>query len=77
EEVLAAEARGATFEEILKLVAGGKGRLAYDVGDPEIAPIPCGQVAGLINESKPLRRVIEDMIAEAETLLKRLNGLAV
>lgn len=73
ESVLEAESRGASFEEIIKLVAGGKGRLAYDTGDDEISPIACGQVVGLIDNIKSVKEVIDDIINEAEHLLTRLN----
>ena len=77
DECLAIEAEGAGFEEIIKTVAGGKGQIAYDSGDPDGAPIACGQIAGLIDEIKPVQQVIEDMITEAGALLDRLNGLVV
>ncbi len=76
EECLALEQQGAGFEEIINTVAGGKGRLAYDGGDPDAAPIACGQIAGLIDEIKSIRQVIDDIISEAGRLLDRLNGLA-
>ena len=77
DECLAIEARGCTLEDILKVVAGGKGKVAYDVGDPEISPIACGQVAGLVREIKPVRKIIQDMVREAEGLLERLNRMIV
>ena len=77
EECLAIEAEGADFERIIKTVAGGRGQIAYDSGDPDGAPISCGQIAGLIEEIKPVQRVIEDILSEADELLARLNGLAV
>jgi len=77
DECLAIEAAGAGFEDIIKTVAGGKGQIAYDAGDPDGAPIACGQIAGLIDEIKTVRQVIEDILSEAEILLERLNGLAV
>lgn len=76
DECLAVEARGTTLEEILTIVAGGKGKLAYDHGDPESAPIACGQVAGLIDEVKPVKKIIDEMISEADQLLDRLNKMA-
>jgi nitronate monooxygenase len=76
-QVLAVEARGTTLAEILGLVAGGKGKEAYQTGDPETAPIACGQVAGLVSEVKSAARLVEDIITEAEGLLQRLNGLVV
>jgi NADH:quinone reductase (non-electrogenic) len=77
DECLAIESKGASFEEIIKTVSGGKGQIAYNTGDPDSAPIACGQVAGLIDEIKSVRQVIEDILTEADDLLKRLNGLVV
>ena len=75
DECLALEAQNATFEEIINTVAGGKGKLAYDSGDPEISPISCGQVVGAINEIKTARAVIEEIVSEAQELLSRLNQM--
>jgi len=76
EEVMAMEERGTTLEEILVKVAGGKGKKAYEIGDPEMSPIPCGQIAGLIDSVQPVKEVIHGMVAEAEALRGRLNGMA-
>jgi nitronate monooxygenase len=75
EEVLALEARGATLEEIIQKVSGGRGKIAYEIGDPEMSPIPCGQIAGLINEIKSVKEVIDDIISEATLILNRLNSM--
>ncbi len=77
EECLMIEEQGASFEEIIKTVAGGRGQIAYDSGDPDAAPIACGQIAGLIDNIKSVKEVIDDIISEAEELLGRLNRLAV
>jgi nitronate monooxygenase len=77
DECLAIEAEGADFEQIIKTVAGGKGQIAYDSGDPDGAPIACGQIAGLIDEIKTVRQVIDNILTEADGLLDRLNGLVV
>ena len=71
------EEQGASFEEIIKTVAGGKGQVAYDTGDPDAAPIACGQIAGLIDNIKSVREVVDDIISEADALHERLNGLRV
>ena len=76
DEVLQAESHGATLDEIISLVIGGKGKFSYETGDPEIAPIACGQVAGLVSEIKPVARLIEDIVCQAGELLDRLNGIA-
>lgn len=77
DECLMIEEQGASFEEIIKTVAGGKGQIAYDSGDPDAAPIACGQIAGLIDSIKSVKEVIEDIISEADMLVERLNGLMV
>ncbi len=76
EECLAIEAEGADFERIIHTVAGGKGQVAYDTGDPDGAPIACGQIAGCIDEIKSVKQVIDDILSEADQLLGRLNALA-
>ncbi len=75
DECLALEAQNASFEEIIHTVAGGKGKLAYDSGDPEISPISCGQVVGSINEIKTVKGVVDGIVAEAGQLLDRLNQM--
>jgi len=77
DECLAIEADGADFDQIINTVAGGKGQVAYDSGDPDGAPIACGQIAGLIDEIKSVQQVIEDILSEAEQLMGRLDGIAV
>lgn len=76
DECLMIEERGGSFEEIIKTVAGGKGQVAYNSGDPDGAPISCGQIAGLIDTIKPVRQIIDDIVAEAQRLLQRLNAIA-
>lgn len=75
EEVLEIEGKGATLAEILAKVSGGKGKIAYDTGDPEMSPIACGQIVGMIRELKSVREVIEGILSEAEGLLGRLNEM--
>ena len=75
-DVMAMEAEGTTLEAILEKVAGGGQQFSYETGEAEKSPIVCGQVVGLIDEIKPVKSVIEDIISEAELLLERLNRLA-
>ncbi len=76
-EILAIEERGGTLEEVVIAASGKRGKLAYDVGDPEIAAIGCGQSVGLLDKMKTVREVVEDIITEAGELLDRLNRLTV
>ena len=77
DECLAIEEKGAGLEEIINTVAGGKGQVAYYTGDPDAAPIACGQIAGLISEIKTVKEVIDSITSEASELLDRLNSLKV
>jgi len=76
EECLLIESEGADFEKIIQTVGGGKGQIAYRDGRVDAAPISCGQVAGLIDEIRPVQAIIDGIIAEADQLLGRLNQLA-
>ena len=73
DECLALEEKNASFEEIITAVAGGKGKLAYDSGDTEVSPIACGQIVGAIKEVKTVQQLIDDIVNEADALMKRLN----
>ena len=75
DECLMIEESGASFEEIIKAVAGGKGQVAYQEGDPDSAPISCGQIAGLIDEVKSVKDVMDQIISEANELMNRLNTI--
>ncbi|MCG6909604.1 MAG: nitronate monooxygenase [Deltaproteobacteria bacterium] len=75
DECLALEEKEASFEEIINAVAGGKGKLAYDCGDSDISPIACGQIVGAIDRVKTAKEVIDDIVEEAGTLMKRLNAM--
>jgi nitronate monooxygenase len=77
EEVLAMEEKGVTLGEIITKVAGHTGKQAYEIGDPDLSPIPSGQICGLINEIKPVRRIVESIIEEAMELKERLDAVMV
>ena len=76
DECLLIEESGGSFEEIIDTVAGGKGQVAYHSGDPDGAPIACGQIAGLIDEIKTADQIINDILSDAEMHLERLNKIA-
>jgi nitronate monooxygenase len=75
EETLALEQRGATLDELLKVVSGQMGQKALREGDTHGAIIPCGQCVGLIQEIKSAREVIEEMIHGAGEILEKLNHM--
>ncbi|MBW1681469.1 MAG: nitronate monooxygenase [Deltaproteobacteria bacterium] len=77
DDVQALEARGASLEQIIDAVRGGRKSTGYEGVEPKKALLPCGQSIGLIEGIKPVKQVIEDILAEAEALLGRLNAMAV
>jgi len=67
------EKAGASKEE---LDLFGRGRVYQGLieGDLEEGSLLSGQIAGLINEIKPVKSIIEEMVTEAETVLARLRN---
>jgi nitronate monooxygenase len=75
EKILEIEKRGTTLDELLRYVGGDKIQSTLENGDSTISLIVSGQVVGLIDEIKPAKKIIQDMIFEAETLLERINDM--
>lgn len=50
-----------------------EGRMAVNSGDIEHSIFPIGQVGGRIHEIKTCKQIIDDMVAEAEVVLKKLS----
>jgi NAD(P)H-dependent flavin oxidoreductase YrpB (nitropropane dioxygenase family) len=44
-------------------------------GQPDVVPMPVGQVVGRMNEVRPVAEVIATLLAEADEALARLSGL--
>jgi nitronate monooxygenase len=72
EEVLALEDKGAELDEVLPLLSGIKGLEAYSSGDLDASVFPCGQAAGLIQDVKTVKEVVEEIINEAKEVRQRL-----
>lgn len=66
------EARGATAEELLEFIGRGRARRASEDGDVEEGTVYCGQIAGLIRELKPVKVIVDELIAQAENELAEL-----
>lgn len=75
EKVLEMEARGAGLEELLTVISGQVGRKALFNGDIQGGTFAVGQCVGLINEIKPIKDVIEEMVNGAEAILSRLQNI--
>jgi len=57
------------------LVAEAHRRL-IESGDPEVVPMPAGQIVGRLNEVRPVADVIADLVSEAGETLRRLSSAA-
>lgn len=73
-EFMKLEANGATKEELEKF-GEGRLRMAAREGDLQNGSIMAGQIAGLIKDVKPVKEIIEDIIAEAEETIRKINGI--
>ncbi len=71
-EFLKMEKSGATKQELEEL---GKGRLYRGVieGNLDEGSLMAGQISGLIKDIKPVKTIIEDIMAQAESILNQLN----
>jgi enoyl-[acyl-carrier protein] reductase II len=65
------EKEAVSIEEIMEFGVG-KVRLGLIEGDLEWGTLLAGQICGLIKDIKPVKAVIDDMIAGAEAIIKRL-----
>ena len=72
-EFSALEKSGAQPQELEDL---GKGRMFKGVisGDIEQGSMMAGQISGLIKEIKPARMIIEDIMAEANSVMKAISS---
>jgi len=73
-EFRAREKAGASKEELEEL---GRGRLKSGVidGNIEEGSLMAGQIAGLIRDIRPVKEIIESIIAEAEEIIENLYRL--
>ena len=44
-------------------------------GQPDVVPMPAGQIVGRITEVRPVADVLADLLADADETLNRLSGL--
>jgi nitronate monooxygenase len=76
QEVVAREREGATFDQVRELVAGVRGRVVYETGDPDHGIWSAGQVQGLIHDVPTCAELIHRIVREAEEIIEsRLSGM--
>jgi enoyl-[acyl-carrier protein] reductase II len=67
------EKSGISIEELMEFGVG-KLRLGLIEGDLENGTLLAGQIAGMIKEIKPVKVIIDDMMAEAEAIIAQLKS---
>ena len=76
-EVVDIESRGgAKIEDLAHLVAGARGKVVYEEGDPEHGIWSAGMVQGLIDDIPTCKELVERIATEAEQLIRgRLSSM--
>lgn len=76
EKVVGIERRpgGCAFEDLRSLVAGARGRHAWESGEIDAGVMTAGMVVGLINDIPSCRELIERTVAECSNALDRTRG---
>ncbi len=78
QEVVAIERKGgATIEDIAHLVAGKRGKVVYEEGDPNYGIWSAGMVQGLIHDVPTCAELISRIVTEAEAIIaSRLGSMS-
>lgn len=78
-EVVALERRpgGAKFEELRDLVAGARGKMVYETGDPDYGIWSAGVSVGLIKDCPTCKELVDRIEREAEGVIDSLGRLKV
>jgi NAD(P)H-dependent flavin oxidoreductase YrpB (nitropropane dioxygenase family) len=75
-KVVEMERGGAAFEDVRELVAGTRGRVVYETGDPDHGIWSAGQIQGLIHDVPSCAELIHRIVADAEAIIqKRLERM--
>ena len=75
-QVVEMERSGAKFEDVRELVAGTRGKVVYETGDPNHGIWSAGQIQGLIHDVPSCEELIHRIVAEAEAIITgRLAGM--
>jgi nitronate monooxygenase len=78
QQVVELERQGAKFEDVRELVAGVRGKVVYETGDPDHGIWSAGMIQGLIHDVPSCEELIHRIVADAETIIRgRLEGMIV
>jgi nitronate monooxygenase len=69
QQVVELERGGAAFEDVRELVAGVRGRVVFETGDPNHGIWSAGQVQGLIHDIPTCAELVHRIVADAEAII--------
>ena len=76
QQVVELERSGAKFEDVRELVAGTRGRVVYETGDPDHGIWSAGMIQGLIHDIPTCDVLLKRIVAEAEEIIRgRMMGM--
>ena len=76
QQVVELERSGTKFEDVRELVAGTRGRVVYETGDPDHGIWSAGMIQGLIHDIPTCDVLIKRIVAEAEAVIRdRMMGM--
>ena len=70
QQVVELERGGAKFEEVRELVAGSRGKVVYETGDPDHGIWSAGMIQGLIHDIPSCAELVHRIVAEAEVIIR-------
>ncbi|KAF9778005.1 hypothetical protein BJ322DRAFT_1015196, partial [Thelephora terrestris] len=69
--------QGAKFEALRELDSGSRGRVVYEIGDPDYGVWSAGTVIGFIRDIPMCEKLLSRIESEAENAIERLNKLGI
>jgi nitronate monooxygenase len=69
------ESKGATMDDVIALIGGGKGRKAMTEGEADNTILACGQVVGMIHDIHTVKELVERIMNEALDIQERVSNI--
>jgi len=74
DQVIALEQKGASKEEQAELLGRGRAKKGMFEGDMTEGELEIGQVSGAIDKIQTVKEVIDEIVTEYNTVIKKLEG---
>jgi enoyl-[acyl-carrier protein] reductase II len=74
DRIAAAEARGASREELFELLGRGRARRGMFEGDMDEGELEIGQIAGAIDSILPAAEIVHEILTEYQSLRRTISG---